>query len=265
MAALTAIVGATGRATLTGIRMCLGVCVLMVDTINWSVVQPWRGKGLRVRSTILHFVEFGVNSLPIVALICFLIGAIMAMQSAYQLARFGATQYVANLVSVAATRELAPLMTAILLTGRSGSAITAEIGTMKVAEEIDALEVMGVNPTKFLVVPKFLAMLLAIPCLTVLATFIMIAGGFSLSVFVMRIDPDVYLSNTAHALKMLDFVTGLTKSVFFALVICWVGVYRGFQVEGGAEGVGKMTTSSVVTSIFLIIIVDLVFTALFFF
>ena len=189
----------------------------------------------------------------------------MAMQSAYQLARIGATQYIANLVGVAAMRELAPLMTAILLTGRSGSAIAAEIGTMKVAEEIDALEVMGLNPTKFLIVPKFLAMLFAIPCLTVMATFIMISGGYALSVGILGVDSGVYLDNTIDALQAKDFVTGMTKSVFFAIVICLVGVYRGFQVEGGAEGVGRMTTSSVVTSIFLIIVVDLIFTALFFF
>lgn len=264
MTFLTNMAGATGRAGLNTLHAALRVCVLIVDTFRWAVVQPLRGRGLRVRSAVDHFVEFGVNSLPIVGLICFLIGAIMAMQAANQLRRFGAMQYIANLVGVAAMRELAPLMTAILLTGRSGSAITAEIGAMRVAEEIDALEVMGVNPTKFLVVPKFLGMLFALPCLTVVATFIMIAGGFFLAVFGLGIEPTLYLANTADALQMKDFATGMTKSVFFAVVICWVGVYRGFQVEGGAEGVGRMTTSSVVTSIFFIIVVDLIFTALFF-
>ena len=259
------VVGTTGRVSLNVAYAMARVCVLMVDTANWTFLQPLRGRGLRVKASVFNFVEYGVNSLPIVGLICFLIGAIMAMQSAYQLARFGATQYIANLVGVAAMRELAPLMTAILLTGRSGSAIAAEIGTMKVAEEIDALEVMGLNPTKFLIVPKFLAMLFAIPCLTVMATFIMISGGYALSVGILGVDSGVYLDNTIDALQAKDFVTGMTKSVFFAIVICLVGVYRGFQVEGGAEGVGRMTTSSVVTSIFLIIVVDLIFTALFFF
>lgn len=265
MTSFVYVVGTTGRVSLNAAYAFTKVCVLIVETFNWTFIQPLRGKGLRVKAVVRNFVEYGVNSLPIVGLICFLIGAIMAMQSAYQLARFGATQYIANLVGVAAMRELAPLMTAILLTGRSGSSIAAEIGTMKVAEEIDALEVMGLNPTKFLIVPKFLAMVLAIPCLTVLATFIMILGGYVLSVAVLGVDSDLYIGNTARSLQMIDFGTGLTKSVFFAIVICWVGVYRGFQVEGGAEGVGKMTTSSVVTSIFLIIVVDLVFTALFFF
>lgn len=262
---MTAIIGTTGRITLNAIYALSRVCVLMVDTVSWMIVAPLRGKGLRVRSVIQHYVEFGVNSLPIVCLICFLIGAIMAMQSAYQLARFGATQYIADLVGVAAMRELAPLMTAILLTGRSGSAITAEIGTMKVAEEIDALEVMGLNPIKFLVVPKFLAMVLAVPCLTLVATFVMIAGGFTLSTITIGVDPSLYLEETMNALVMKDLATGLVKSLFFGIVISWVGVYRGFQVEGGAEGVGKQTTSSVVTSIFFIILVDMLFTTFFYF
>lgn len=262
---MTAILGLTGRITLNALYAVSSVCVMIVDTLRWTFIAPLRGKGLRVRSTVEHFVEFGVNSLPIVLLISFLIGAIMAMQSSYQLARFGATRYIADLVGVAALRELAPLMTAILITGRSGSAITAEIGTMKVSEEIDALEVMGLNPTKFLVVPKFLAMLLAVPCVTILAMFAMILGGYFLSTSVIHIEPGLYIEETAGALVSKDMVTGLVKSVFFALTICWVGVYRGFQVEGGAEGVGKRTTSSVVTSIFFIILVDLVFTALFYF
>ena len=262
---MVAIVGNAGRIALNALYAASRVCVMMVDTAYWMVIAPLRGKGLRVRSTIEHFVEFGVHSMPIVSLICFLIGAITAMQASYQLARYGATIFIANLVGVGAMRELAPLMTAILITGRSGSAITAEIGTMKVSEEIDALEVMGLNPSKFLVVPKFLAMLLAVPCVTVLAIFIMIAGGFFISTFVLRIDPGLYIEQTAGALVMKDLITGMVKSVFFAITICWVGVYRGFQVEGGAEGVGKQTTSSVVTSIFMIIIVDLIFTVFFYF
>ena len=262
---MTALLGYTGRVSLNVLYAVARACVLMVNTFNWMLVAPLRGKGLRVRSTVEHFVEFGVNSLPIVSLISFLMGAIMAMQSSYQLAKFGATRYIAALVGVAALRELAPLMTAIIITGRSGSAITAEIGTMKVSEELDALEVMGLDQTKFLVVPKFLAMLLAVPCVTVLSMFVMILGGYVLSTIVIGIEPSIYIEVTAQSLVSKDLVTGLVKSVFFAITICWVGVYRGFQVEGGAEGVGKKTTSSVVTSIFFIILVDLVFTALFYF
>ena len=239
--------------------------VLIVETLTWLIVAPLRGKGLRVRSTVEQFVEFGVRSLPIVGLICFLIGVILALQSSYTLDKWGANRFIAVLVAVSAIRELAPLMTAVLITGRSGSAITAEIGTMKVGEEIDALEVMGLNPIKFLVVPKFLAMITAVPCVTVIAMFIMISGGFAAGVVIVGVDPATYIEMTVNSLAEKDLVIGLTKSFFFGVTICWVGIYRGFLVEGGAEGVGRKTTSSVVTSIFLIIIVDLVFTVLFYF
>ena len=239
--------------------------VLIVETLTWLIVAPLRGKGLRVRSTVEQFVEFGVRSLPIVGLICFLIGVILALQSSYTLDRWGANRFIAVLVAVSAIRELAPLMTAVLITGRSGSAITAEIGTMRVGEEIDALDVMGLNPVKFLVVPKFLAMIAAVPCVTVIAMFIMISGGFAAGVVIVGVDPATYIEMTVNSLAEKDLVIGLTKSFFFGVTICWVGIYRGFQVEGGAEGVGRKTTSSVVTSIFLIIIVDLVFTIFFYF
>lgn len=260
----TAILGHTGRATLNGLYAASLVCVLLVETINWTFVQPLRGKGLRFKSTIEHIVIFGVNSLPIVGLICFLVGAIIALQSAYTLKQWGASQYIADLVGVSAFRELAPLMTAIIIAGRSGSAITAEIGTMKVAEEIDALHVMGLNPTKFLVVPKFLAMLISIPCVTVIAMLVMIFGGYVVGVYVVDVPHSIYLMRTEQTPEMMDLVSGMVKSVFFAIVIAWVGIYRGFQVEGGAEGVGKQTTSSVVTSIFLIILVDMLWTVIFF-
>ncbi len=262
---MISIAGHVGRWTLNQLAAAAKVSVLMVETIAWMVVAPLRGKGLRVKSAVESFVEFGVRSLPIVGMICFLVGVIIALQSSYTLDKWGANRFIATLVAVSALREMAPLMTAVIITGRSGSAITAEIGTMKVGEEIDALEVMGLNPVKYLVVPKFLAMLLAVPCVTVIAMFIMIFGGFFASVLVVGVDPTIYIDQTVSSLVEKDLVNGLVKSVFFGIAICWVGVYRGLQVEGGAEGVGKKTTSSVVTSIFLIIIVDLVFTVLFYF
>jgi phospholipid/cholesterol/gamma-HCH transport system permease protein len=259
------ILGRVGRWILDQLGAAARVSVLIVDTLAWMVVAPMRGKGLRIKAAVESFVEFGVRSLPIVGMICFLVGVIIALQSSYTLEKWGANRFIATLVAVSALREMAPLMSAIIITGRSGSAITAEIGTMKVGEEIDALEVMGLNPIKYLVVPKFMAMLTAVPCVTLIAMFIMIFGGFFASVVVVDVDPTIYIDQTTKSLAEKDLVVGLVKSVFFAVAICWVGVYRGLQVEGGAEGVGKMTTSSVVTSIFLIIIVDLVFTVLFYF
>jgi phospholipid/cholesterol/gamma-HCH transport system permease protein len=262
---MTNIAGAVGRWTLNVLAVGARVSVLIVDTVVWLVVAPLRGKGLRIKSTVEHFVEFGVRSMPIVGTICFLIGVIIALQASYTLSKWGANRYIATLVAVSAIRELAPLMTAILVAGRSGSAITAEIGTMKVGEEIDALEVMGLNPIKFLVVPKFLAMLLAVPCITVIAMFIMIFGGWLAGVFIVGVDSAIYIEETVKAMAEKDLVNGLTKSVFFGVAICWVGIYRGFLVEGGAEGVGRQTTASVVTSIFLIVVIDLLFTVLFYY
>lgn len=256
--------GYTGRGFLYGVQAFLHASELIVDTFYWTFVAPFRRKGLRARAAVEQFVVVGFNSLPIIMLICLLMGAILAMQSAYQLERFGVGYLVPNLVAVTSIRELAPLLAAILITGRSGSAFTAEIGTMKVSEEIDALNVMGLNATKYLVVPKFVGTVLAVPMVTLIATFMMIFGGHLLATLYLHYDPWMYIERSANALSGRDAVNGLTKSVFFAVVICMVGVFRGFQVEGGAEGVGKKTTSSVVTSIFLIIVVDVVFTYLFF-
>ncbi len=262
---MIAIFGRVGRWTFDVIAAALEVSVLMVETFWWIVVAPLRGKGLRIRAAVENFVEFGVRSLPIVSMITFLIGVIIALQASYTLGQWGANRFIADLVAVSALRELAPLMTAIIMTGRSGSAIAAEIGTMKVSEEIDALEVMGLNPIKFLVAPKFLAMVVAVPCVTLVAMFVMVSGGWTAGVFIVGVDSSIYIEQTVNSLVEKDLLTGLVKSLFFAVAICWVGVYRGFQVEGGAEGVGRKTTSSVVTSIFFIIVIDLVFTVLFYF
>ena len=259
------LVGRIGRWALEQLAAALRVSVLMVETIVWLVVAPLKGKGFRWRSSVEDFVEFGVRSLPIVGMISFLIGVIIALQASYTLEQWGANRYIADLVAVSAMRELAPLMTAILIAGRCGSAITAEIGTMKVNEEIDALEVMGVNPIKYLVAPKFLAMVIAVPAVTALAILIMIVGGWTSAVFVVGVETEIYITQTLEAVVEKDLLTGMVKSLFFGLAICWVGVYRGFQVEGGAEGVGRQTTASVVTAIFLIIIIDLVFTVLFYY
>jgi phospholipid/cholesterol/gamma-HCH transport system permease protein len=261
---MSVLFGYIGRGTIRGLKAFLSVSVLIMDTAHWVFVAPFQRKGLRVRASVEQFVTIGFDALPIVMLICLLLGAILAMQSAYQLDRFGVGYLVPDLVAVAAMRELSPLMTAILVTGRSGSSFTAEIGTMKVSEEIDALDVMGLNPIKYLVVPKFIGTMLALPMITLVATFTMILGGFLLSTLYIGQDVRVYIQRSADAFGWQDFFNGMTKSVFFAATICWVGVYRGFQTEGGAGEVGRMTTSSVVTSIFMIIVVDVVFTYLFF-
>lgn len=240
------------------------VSQLALQTLYWAFVAPFKGKPIRWKSTIVQMVRIGYESIPIVTLIAFITGLIIAMQSAYQLKRFGATIYVADLTAVSLTRELAPLLTAIIITGRSGSAITAEIGTMKVSEEIDALRTMGFNPVSFLVVPRTVAMLIMLPSLTIIADFIGILGGYVIAMASLDITSVRYLDQTMQALVFRDLISGLIKSVFFAIIIAKVGSYEGFNVEGGAEGVGKSTTKSVVTSIFLIILADAFFTALFY-
>jgi phospholipid/cholesterol/gamma-HCH transport system permease protein len=261
---IVGIVGQIGRQTIHFLVHLDRLVRLGVDTLWWVFIAPFKGKGLRWRSTIEQIVRIGFDSMPIVCTIAFFVGLIMAMQAAYQLERFGATIFVADLVAVSITRELGPLLTAIIVAGRSGAGIAAEIGTMKVAEEIDALRTMGFNPIKFLVVPRTLALVVALPSLTLLANLVGIIGGHLIAVTTLDISSIRYYNQTANALVMKDLTTGLIKTMFFALIIAAVGSYQGFIVEGGAEGVGKSTTSAVVVSIFLIIAADVFFTALFY-
>ena len=207
----------------------------------------------------------GVEALPIISLITFFVGVILALQGAYELRRFGALQLVADAVAISMTRELGPLMTAIVVIGRSGSAFAAEIGTMKVTEEIDALETMALNPVHFLVTPKFLAMVVMMPCLTTWADFMGVLGGSLFGVTNAGFTFTSYIQASVDALYMRDIVTGLIKSVMFGMVITAVGCHEGFSTGAGAEEVGRSTTAAVVMSIFLVIVVDLVFTALFYF
>jgi phospholipid/cholesterol/gamma-HCH transport system permease protein len=261
---LAKVFGGCGRWGLQMLENVYFTFQLIMQSLYWTFIAPLTGKGIRIGSSFEEMVKVGVNAVPIVALISFAIGLILAMQSAYQLEQFGATIFTADLVAVAQTRELGPLMTAIIVAGRSGSGIAAEIGTMKVGEEIDALRSMGFNPIKFLVVPKLIALVIMVPCLTVIADLIGIAGGFSMAVLSLNLGFTRYLNRTIFALVFKDMITGLIKSVVFALIVGLTGCYMGFKVEGGAEGVGRRTTESVVVSIFLIILADSFFTALFY-
>jgi phospholipid/cholesterol/gamma-HCH transport system permease protein len=226
---------------------------------------PFRGKRLRWQQAVSQAMAVGVQALPILSLITFFIGLILALQSAYELRRFGALNYVATAVALSMTRELGPLITAILVIGRSGSAFAAEIGTMKVTEEIDALETMAIDPIHFLVTPKFLAMTLMLPCLTIWANAMGILGGAFFGVAQADFTWTRYIQASIDSLFLRDVTTGLIKSVMFGMTITAVGCYEGLSTGAGAEQVGRSTTRAVVISIFLVILVDLVFTALFFF
>jgi phospholipid/cholesterol/gamma-HCH transport system permease protein len=209
--------------------------------------------------------QTGVGALPILSLITFFIGLILALQSAYELRKFGALNFVASAVAISMTRELGPLITAIVVIGRSGSAFAAEIGTMKVTEEIDALETMAIDPIHFLVAPKFTAMIIMLPCLTIWANFMGVLGGALFGVAQADFTLVRYIQASLDALFLRDIVTGLIKSIMFGITITAVGCHEGLSTGAGAEQVGRSTTRAVVVSIFLVILVDLVFTVLFFF
>jgi phospholipid/cholesterol/gamma-HCH transport system permease protein len=224
------------------------------------IIHPMR---MRWRDFPFHFTNSGVNALPIVILIVFLIGVITGYQGAIQLQAFGADIYIANLIGISITRELAPLMTAILVAGRSGSAFAAEIGTMKVSEEIDALKSMGFDVVEFLVLPRVLSVMIAMPLLTLLADVAGIGGGLLMAVTTLNLTMVSYLNQLQAALSFGDIFSGIGKSIVFGFLIATVGCFRGFQVRGGAESVGRYTTASVVSGVLLIILADAVFSFIF--
>src|SRR5579863_4917684 len=254
-----------GAATLDGLAYVGGLARLGFSAAQAVVKDVVERRTLAYGRAIHQAMAVGIGSLPILSLITFFIGTILALQSAYELRKFGALQYVADAVAISVSRELGPLMTAILVIGRTGSAFAAELGTMKVNEEIDALETMALDPVRFLVVPKFIAMLVMMPCLTIWADTMGVMGGALFGVTNAGFTLGTYIHATMDALALRDIVTGLVKSVMFGVVITMVGCQEGFRTGLGSEEVGKSTTSAVVMSIFLTILVDLVFTMLFYF
>jgi phospholipid/cholesterol/gamma-HCH transport system permease protein len=200
-----------------------------------------------------------------VALMAVCTGFILAMQGASELRRFGAIHYVIDLVAVGFTRELGPLLTAVAVSGRSGSAFAAEIGTMEVTEEIDALRVMAFEPVEFVLAPKYLAALVAVPCLSIVSNLCGILAGGLFMFFSTRLGLLLYLRYVLSSIALRDVISGLIKSVAFATIIAHVGCLEGFRVRGGPDAVGRSTTSAVVRSTFLVVIADAVFTAIFYF
>ncbi len=254
-----------GEATVDGLAYVGGLARLAGGAARAVFFESFFGRKLRWYRAVHQAMAIGVEAIPIVSLISFFVGMILALQGAYELRTLGAMQLVASAVAISMTRELGPLMTAIVVIGRSGSAFAAEIGTMKVNEEIDALETMALEPVRFLVAPKFLAMLLMMPCLTTWADFMGILGGGLFGVTNAGFTWATYIHATIDAMALRDVVTGLIKSVMFGLVITAVGCHEGFSTGLGSEQVGRSTTSAVVKSIFLVIAVDLVFTSIFYF
>jgi phospholipid/cholesterol/gamma-HCH transport system permease protein len=201
----------------------------------------------------------GVDAVPIVALISFLLGFIIAYMSSVQLTQFGAGIYVASLVAVGMVRELGPIMTSILVSGRSGSAFASEIGTMKISEEIDALSTMGFDPVAFIVIPKIIASLIVVPILTLFSCLFGVLGGMVVGVLLLDLTYSNYMDQTIKILRLYDIIWVFVKSGVFAILVSWVGCLRGFQTRGGAASVGEATTSAVVSGIFLVIFWDSIF------
>jgi len=253
-----------GASVLDGISYVGSLTTLSARAAYFTFIAPFRGKPARIQRSISQAMEAGVRALPILSLITFFIGLILALQAAYELRRFGAMGFVASAVALSMTRELGPLITAVIVIGRSGSAFAAEIGTMKVTEEIDALETMAIDPVGFLVAPKFVAMIIMVPCLTIWANFMGILGGVLFGVLKADFTFQRYITASLEALFLRDVITGLIKSFMFGITITAVGCQEGFNTGGGAEQVGRSTTKAVVVSIFLVILVDLIFTMLFF-
>ena len=263
---MTARIENAGKATLN-----------LLDYVGGLTVQLWAGlRALRTtlpifgsrnrwKSSVGQMLQVGVDALPMVGLMSVCAGFILAMQGASELKRFGAIRYVIDLVAVGFTRELGPLLTAIAVSGRSGSAFSAEIGTMKVTEEIDALRVMAFDPIEFVLAPKFLAALIMIPCLSIFANVCGILAGWIFMFFSTHLGFGLYVRYALDSIAIHDVIGGLIKSLAFATIIVQVGCLEGFRVRGGPEAVGRSTTAAVVKATFLVIVADLIFTAIFYF
>ena len=232
----------------------------VVSTLIWSIIHPWR---IRWGEVMILIQRTGAEALPIVALMSALVGLVTAFSSAIQLRTFGANIFIANLVGIGMTREMGPLMAAILLTGRSGSAFAAEIGTMKIGDEIDALTVMGIKPMHYLVLPRILAVMITLPLLTLFADVAGIVGGMIIAITSLDLTPLSFFHQLQKAIGLWDVFSGVLKAFFFGIVIAGVGCYRGMETEGGATGVGLSTTASVVSGIFLVVLVDSLFVIIF--
>lgn len=244
------------------------LAMLLSETTRWVrrgvFVPKYRFGELARAAMVDQMVRVGVRSIPIVLLVQGFVGIIIALQMAPTLQSYGQLQRVADVVGIATFRELGPLLSAIVLSGFAGASIAAEIGTMVEGEEIKAMRAAAMNPVRFLVVPRFLATVVMLTALTIIADVIGVAGGLATGVFVLGLTPDEYLSFTRQAVQHKDFLTGLIKAAVFGLLISMIACQEGLSVTGGAEGVGRATTNTVIKSIVALITTDVVFTAVFY-
>ncbi|CAM5407811.1 phospholipid/cholesterol/gamma-HCH transport system permease protein [Aquamicrobium terrae] len=246
----------------TGRRVCemgedfLAAMNILGATIGGAQLKLGRGHAINPAAIFNQLDRMGVGAVPVVVLMSFIVGAIVAQQGAYQLRYFGADIFVVDLVGVLVLRELGVLMTAIMIAGRSGSAITAEIGSMKMREEVDALKVIGLNPIGVLVFPRLVALVIGLPCLTILANFAALAGGMLAAYLYSDIPPAAFLDRLRAAIDLSTIFAGLIKAPFMAIIIGTIASVEGMKVGGSAESLGRHVTASVVKSIFVVIILD---------
>ena len=253
----------TGKSTVAIFKQLVEMLSFVGETavaIAKSVIAP---KRIRWRPILFNIRSAGFDALPIVGLLSFLLGVVVAYQGADQLRQYGANIFVADLVGLSMLREFAPLMTAIIIAGRSGSAYAAQIGTMAVTEEIDAMRTLGISPQEMLVLPKLIALIVALPLLTVFADVFGVFGGMLMARNQLDVGFVEFLDRFVKAVSPTAFMVGVGKAPVFAAIIAIVGCYQGFKTKGGADSVGRQTTRSVVQSIFLVIVADALFSVVF--
>lgn len=249
-----------GKNVITFLYFIGGLSRLAAQALYWTFIPPFKRERFFDQAK-----RTGYDSFFIVSLIGLFIGMIMALQSAVLMQRLGSEMYIASIVAISIVRELGPVITSLVVAGRVGASITAEIGSMQVTEQIDALETLAVNPIQYLVVPRLLALIIMLPILTLYANIVGIFGGYMICVYKLGISSNMYINIAKDALIYKDLWTGLAKTVIFGMIIALVSCYEGFNVEGGADGVGRATRQAVVASFILIIAADCFFTALFYF
>jgi phospholipid/cholesterol/gamma-HCH transport system permease protein len=248
-----------GAATVRGVAEAGFAAVLLYQVVFWIVMGRGRAQPVRIPATFERCVEVGIRALPIVTLMSVTVGVMLAIQGIYSLRLFGAEDQVVIGVAFSVTREFAPLITGVIVAGRTGSSLAARIGTMRISQELDALEVMGIEPVRFLVAPTLIAMVVMVPLLALWADTIMLVGAGFYVWAELGLTLGAYLDQIQELLRPEDVMHGFWKSILFGVLITLIGVINGANVEGGAEGVGRMTTRSVVLSISAIIVTDMIF------
>ena len=254
-----------GDVALRGLDEFRDFCNLCIDAIYWMVIAPFEGRGFRWGLMIDELHEMGVRAFKINCLMNFLLGLTIAMLSAAQVSELGLGIFVAYMMMIGFARGLAAVMTAIVVSARTGAAITAELATMEVQEEIDAMRGMGLNVSQFLVAPKLAALIIVMPCLTAMGVVAGVLGGSVWGIFVLGFRPDRWFSETLWAATLDDLTQGMLKSLVFAVMIALIGCHNGLRVQGGSRGVGLMTTRSVVMDILFIVLIDMVFAMIFYY